>query len=238
MSEQLEMRRYVDADRNGVFDLVRIAVSESYANLLHHLWNWKYASHPLNREADQVRKAHRAKVLPRLLKDYPEDLRAQWGVSLDDFDPIPDDAPYILLFKDRAKIVAMLGSIPQEFLIAGVRHVVASPCDSMVHPDYRGKFLSMRMTLRLGSEHQLVVGWTNSSSRNVNSNWRKETAAQQPSSHPTPSTLRTVALVKPIDWEFMVQRSTGFGLPRAVVRMMAASANRAIDLLASPLAMP
>ncbi len=231
------MRRYVDGDRKGILDLVRIAVSEPYANLLHRLWDWKYDSHPLNREADQVRKTHRAKVLPRLLKDYPEDVRAQWGVSLDDFDPLSDDAPYILLFKDGAKIVAMMGSLPQEFMVDGVRYLVAVPCDSVVHPDYRGQFLSMRLTARLGSEHQLVVAWINSSSRKANVNWRKKIAPRQPSSHPTPSAMRTVALVKPIDWEYMVQRSTGFGLPRSVVKMMAAGANRAIDLFARPLAM-
>jgi hypothetical protein len=232
------MWRYVDADRDGILGLVRVAVSERYANLLHRLWDWKYDSHPLNREADRVRKAHRAKVLPRLLKDYPEDIRAQWGVSLDDFEALPDDAPYILLIKDGAKIVAMMGSIPQEFIVNGVRHLVASPCDSMVHPDYRGKSLSMRMTLRLGSEHQLVVAWTNSSSRNVNANWRKNSEAQRPSGHPAPSTMRTVAQVKPIDWDYMVQRSTGFGLPQSVIKMMAASANRALNLLATPFAMP
>lgn len=232
------MRRYVDADRDGILGLVRVAVSERYADLLHRLWDWKYDSHPLNREADRVRKAHRAKVLPQLLKDYPEDLRAQWGVSLDDFEAVPADAPYILLIKDGAKIVAMMGSIPQEFMVDGVRHLVAVPCDSVVHPDYRGQFLSMRMTLRLGSEHQLVVGWSNGSTRSARANWRKETAPQQPGSHPTPSTLRTVALVKPIDWDYMVERSTGFGLPRSVVKMMAAGANRALNLLATPLAMP
>ena len=85
------------------------------------------------------------------------------GVSLDDFEELPDDAPYILLVKDgveNRRHDAPL-SIPQEFIISGVRHLVASPCDSVVHPDYRGKSLSTRMTLRLGSEHQLVVAWTN-----------------------------------------------------------------------------
>ena len=40
------MRRYVDADRDGILGLVRVAVSERDADLPHRLWDWKYDSHP------------------------------------------------------------------------------------------------------------------------------------------------------------------------------------------------
>jgi len=227
MSDEFCMSRYTPADQRGVFELIRAAVSEKYAHHLIHQWNWKYDSHPLNAAAERTRKAYRAQTLPRLRENYPAELRESWGVSLDDFAPLPDDAPYILLLKDRQRIVAMLGSLPQEFVVAGKRRLVTIACDSAVHPDYRGKFLSMRMILRLGSEHRLVATWSNRTTDKVRTTWRKRTASQEPANHPGPERMRVVALVKPLDWSYIVNRATGLGLPRSIAKVMATGAQRA-----------
>jgi hypothetical protein len=227
MSDEFRMLRYTPADQRGVFELMRAAVSEKYAHHLVDQWNWKYDSHPLNTAAERARKAYRVKILPRLLATYPPEVLASWGVSLDEFDPIPDDAPYILLLKDGARVIAMVGTFPQEFLIAGTPQLVTIGCDSAVHPDYRGKFLSMRLTMRLATEHHLVATWSNRSTEKVRTTWRKRNASQAPANHPGPVRMRVVALVKPLDWSYMVHRATGVGLPRAIAKVMTSGAYRA-----------
>ena len=42
-----------------MFALLREAFSEQYAQHLMQIWNWKYDSHPLNREAEKTRRAGR-----------------------------------------------------------------------------------------------------------------------------------------------------------------------------------
>ena len=234
MTDGFRMARYCASDRHGVFELMRAAVSERYANHLMHQWDWKYDSHPLNAEAERTRKAYRAKFLPRLIETYSAELQESWRINFDEFDSVPDDAPYILLLKDGERIIAMMGTLAQAFLIGGKRHLVTIPCDSAVHPDYRGQSLSMRMTLRLGSEHQLVMALASSATHKVRTTWRKRTASERPAEYPGPVQMRVVAMVKPIDWSYMMHRATGLGLPRSVAKFMAAGAHRKHNPLAIP----
>jgi hypothetical protein len=234
MTDGFRMARYCASDRRGVFELMRAAVSERYVNHLMRQWDWKYDSHPLNAEAERTRKAYRAKFLPRLRETYPAELQESWGINLDEFDTLPDDAPYILLLKDGERVIAMIGTLAQEFLIGGKRHLVTILCDSAVHPDYRGKFLSMRVTLRVGAAHQLVMALASSSTHKVRTTWRKMTASERPPEFPGPAKMRVVAMVKPIDWSYMMHRTTGLGLPRSVAKFAATGGY----LRKNPLAMP
>jgi len=234
MPDDLSIHRYTNADRQGVFELLRVGFSGQYANHLIGLWDWKYDSHPLNREAGESRRDYRETTWPRFREIYPPEVLAQWGLSLEEFDPLAEDAPYILLVKDRARIVAMMGSLPQAFLINGARHLVAGVCDVAVHPDYRGNFLSMRLRLRLAVEHRLVLGWTNISSATAGVKWRKRTPNKQRNSNTRSVRMRVVALVKPIDWSYMVNREFGIALPRGVAAVVAAGAQRVTNPLGKP----
>ena len=55
MADDFSIRRYTDNDHAEVLDFIRVAVSEQYARHLDRIWDWKYDSHPLNREAEQAR---------------------------------------------------------------------------------------------------------------------------------------------------------------------------------------
>src|SRR5579862_458170 len=178
MSEDLRTQRYTDADRPGVFAVVRDAFSEQYANHLMRIWEWKYDSHPLNREAALSRRNNHDQLWTYINQNYPHEARsmAGLGAALDDLNQVPDDAPYVLVLKDGDRVVAMQGSLPRAFLINGERHMASIGCDFAVHPEYRGRFLSMRLELRARSEHRISIGWLNESSTTSGRKWRKSVA--------------------------------------------------------------
>ena len=242
MSDELRVQRYTDADRAGVVDLMRDAFSEDYAQHLDAMWDWKYGAHPLNREAEQVRRANHDRMWSNLTQNYSEDIRAQWGLTLDDLNPVPDDAPYVLLLKDGDKVAAMEGSLPRAILINGERHLASIGCDLAVHPNYRGRQLSMRLAIRTMSEHRLALGWYNTSSWASTGQWQKKTApALRQIAHPNPPAsgkIRLVALVKPIDWPYMLERATGIRLPASIAALAGAGANRISALRTKQVVMP
>ena len=230
MADDFRIQRYTEADRSSVFDLLQRAFSEVYAQHLIRTWNWKYDSHPLNREAAQVRRADHEKLWAYITQTYPADLRAQWGLNLDDLNPVPDDAPYILLLKAGDKVVATEGSLPRAFLINGERHLASIGCDFAVHPDYRGRQLSMRLALRTMSEHRISVGWYNTNSWTSTNRWEKKTAPAlnqvTRTNPPASGKMRVVTLVKPIDWSWMIERATGIGLPASIAALASSGAHR------------
>src|SRR5579872_3861342 len=176
MADDFLIQRYTEADRLSVFALLREAFSEQYAKHLMRIWNWKYDSNPLNREAEKVRRADHETLWSYITQTYPENIRTQWGLNLDDLNRVPIDAPYVLLLKDGDQVVAMEGSLPRAFLISGERQVASIGCDFAVHPEYRGRQLSMRLALRTMAEHRMSVGWYNTSSWASTNRWEKKTA--------------------------------------------------------------
>ena len=178
MAEDLRTQRYTDADRPGVFEVLRGAFSEQYANHLMRMWDWKYDSHPLNAEATRSRRANHDKLWDYINQNYPEAARDRSGVgvTLEDLNPVTDDAPYVLVLKDGDRVVAMQGSLPRAVLINGERYLTSTACDFAVHPEYRGRFLSMRLSLRARSEHRTSIGWLNESSSTSGRKWRNQVA--------------------------------------------------------------
>jgi len=227
MSEDFSFHRYTDADRFDVFELLREAVSDDYAQHLTRIWDWKYDSHPLNREADRARRTYLKESWKNIVATLSEDLLAQWGVSLENLSELPEDAPYVLLLKQEKRVVAMTAALPQAFMINGERHLVCSSCDLAVHPDFRGNFLSMRIAIRMSIEHGLIQGWSNKSSIAVGNRFSRKTFDQwRHRTNATWRTMRVVALVKPIDWSYMVRRSTNINLPGNIAAMVAGGAQR------------
>ena len=124
MPEDFSLHRYTDADRAGVLDLVRVAVSEQYADHLSRIFDWKYGAHPLNREMEEVRHLNRPKLLGDLESTGLAPVVANWGISTEEFPPHRDGAPYILLLRENRRIAAMMGCLPQAFLIKGKRFLI------------------------------------------------------------------------------------------------------------------
>jgi GNAT superfamily N-acetyltransferase len=227
MPEEFAINRYTDADRAEVLGLVGAAVSDGYAQHLDRIWDWKYDSHPLNREMEQERKENRPKLLADLESTGLAPVVANWGIDTGDLPPDRDGAPYILLLKAGNRIAAMMGCLPQAFLIKGRRFLVSAGCDMAVHPDYRGKSLSMRVSTRMALDLGLTLGWSNETSRRVGERFARRTMRQWRSKTTAGwGRMRVVALVKPIDWNYIVHRSTNLNLPGNIAAMVAAGAQR------------
>ena len=92
MSDDFAIRRYTDADRPRVFELIRAAVSERYANHLTRIWDWKYGSHPLNQEADRARRTYLKASWHEIVAALSVELMKQWGVSLEELGDLPATA--------------------------------------------------------------------------------------------------------------------------------------------------
>src|SRR5690349_4621324 len=99
MTDEFRIQRYSPADRPGVFELLKSAYSEDFADRLIRQWDWKYDSHPSNREAEHERRANRERLWPFIIKNYSADTLTQWGVTLGELERLPEDAPYVLLLK-------------------------------------------------------------------------------------------------------------------------------------------
>src|SRR5580704_5404017 len=161
MADDFSIHRYTDADHAGVLDLIRVAVSEQYAQHIGRIWDWKYDSHPLNREMEETRNLNRPKLLADLESTGLAPVVANWGISTEKFPPHREGAPYILLLREKRRIAAMMGCLPQAFLIKGKRFLISAGCDMAVHPDYRGRSLSMLASTRMALDHGHTLGWSN-----------------------------------------------------------------------------
>ena len=239
MADDFRIQRYRSADRDCVFALLRAAYSDDFATRLIRQWDWKYDSHPSNREAEQARRINHEKLEPFIIKTYSAETLTEWGLSLDQLDALPDDAPYVLLLKDADKVVAMEGSLPQAFLVNGTRQLVSVQCDLAVHPDYRGRGLSMKLLLRIALEHGLTMSWSNLNSRRVGMGWPGKVSRQR-SLSPTSrwGYVRVVPLVKPIDWAYLAHRATGIRLLGNAAAAVAAGARRLRSTLGKTPALP
>jgi hypothetical protein len=235
MADDFSIRRYTDNDHAEVLDLIRVAVSEQYARHLDRIWDWKYDSHPLNREAEQARGINRTKALADLEQTGLISVLTAWGIDAGELSPAREGAPYVLLLMHRNRVAAMMGSLPQAFMVKGSRRMVWAGCDMAVHPNYRGQSLSMRVGTRMAVDHGLTLGWSNESSRKVGERFARRTARQWRSKTTASwGRMRVVALVKPIDWTYMVHRSTNVNLPGNIAAVVAAGAQHVNNPLGKP----
>ncbi|HVN29377.1 MAG TPA: hypothetical protein VMT64_12860, partial [Candidatus Binataceae bacterium] len=227
MPQEFSIDRYTDADRSEVIGLVGAAISADYAQHLDRIWHWKYDSHPLNGELEEVRNVNRPKLLADLDSTGLAPVVAAWGISTEKFPPHREGAPYILLVRNNRRIAAIMGCLPQAFLIKGKRLVISTGCDMAVHPDYRGKSLSMLVSTRAALDHGLTMGWSNETSSRVGDRFARKTLRQWRSKTTSSwGRMRVVALVKPLDWNYILYRSTRFTLPGNVAAIVEAGAQR------------
>ena len=125
-----------------------------------------------------------------------ERLIRQWDWKYDANPFNRDGEPYVLLLKDGARTIAMLGAFPVRVVIAGNERWVAQTGDWVVHRDYRGRGLSRRLLSHCLVDIPLRFAWANALSHE---------AAHSPTARSVP----VAPLVKPLDVGRIVSRLTG-----------------------------
>ena len=118
-----------------------------------------------------------------------------WKYDANPFNHHPE--PYILLLKDGTKIVGMLGSILLRVSVGGRECWVTHACDLVVHPGYRGQGLSRGILGQYIADSPMGFGWANELSHR----------AAAPIS--TWGSVRLTPLVKPMDFDQLLQKVTG-----------------------------
>lgn len=92
---------------------------------------------------------------------HAERLIRQWDWKLT---PNPERKPYVLLLKDRGRVVGLEGAMQLRLSVNGRNVPAAVGCDLVVHPEYRGRGLSAGMMREYRRDHPVGVGWANSAS--------------------------------------------------------------------------
>ena len=77
-----------------------------------------------------------------------ERLIRQWDWKYDANPFNREAAPYVLLLKDGAQLIGMLGALPLRMVIRGTEHWASHSCDWVVRPDYRDRGVARRLVLQ------------------------------------------------------------------------------------------
>jgi len=203
MADEFRIERYRRADREQVFDLMRAAYPADQVARETRQWDWKHDANPFNADAERYRIDLRPRILPFIrAAARPEDLtamelRGPQAASLDE--------PYCVMLKSGAQLAGILCLVPQRFCIAGAEHWAIIGSNFIVHPGYRGRKLSVRLSLTMRADNAMNINFTNQSgqgsARSVTRTLRGKAAAQPD----TPDveifgTQPLIPLFKPIDW--------------------------------------
>jgi hypothetical protein len=208
MDDEFRIERYRRADREQVFDLMRAAYEPGEVALQVKQWDWKHDANPFNEEAERYRIFSRSRILSFVRSAArPEDLAA---LELQGSDALSLDQPYCLMLKTDAKLVGIFCMIPQRFMISGEPHWAIIGSNYVIHPAYRGRKFSIRMSLAMRADNALNLNFANPtgqrSSRSVNRTVRG--IASAPDAAPNRAfsgTRRLTPLFKPLDWREVVR---------------------------------
>jgi hypothetical protein len=239
MSEELRIARYLKSDRDRVFELVHASYPDA-APILIRNWNWMYDDNPFNRDAEHARRANREPSLAFLRTNYSAERVARFAEKWRSGQEQPvehEDEPYLVLLKNpRDEVVAMIGALPQKFLINGREQWAAVECNWTVHPQYRKWRLAQIVNNQLRTDHPLIFGWQNAASRRISSGWRRAQERRRDLPVPVHSIMPIVPLIKPLDWRALMGLATDNHLLAAGASILGAGASavhRAIDWSAS-----
>ena len=207
MDDEFHIERYRRANREEVFDLMRAAYQPYEVAREIKQWDWKHDANPFNADAERYRIANRARILSFVrAAARPEDLAA---LELRGPEAVGLDEPYALMLKTGTKLVGVFCMIPQRFMISGQWHWPIIGSNFIVHPEYRGRKFSIRMSLVMRADNALNLNFANPtgqrSSRSVNRTMRGKASAQ--AGTPSPGfagTRRLTPLIKPLDWREVV----------------------------------
>ncbi len=207
MDDEYRIERYRRGNREQVFDLMRAAYRPREVAREIKQWDWKHDANPFNAEAERYRIGNRPRILSfvraatRPQDLAPLELRGPEAVTLDE--------PYCLMLKTDAKVVGVFCMIPQRFMISGEWHWAIIGSNYIIHPEYRGRKFSIRMSLAMRADNALNINFSNPvgqrSSRSVNRTMRG--IASGPDAAPERklfASRRLTPLIKPIDWREVV----------------------------------
>jgi hypothetical protein len=209
MNDEFRIERYRRADREQVFDLMRAAYKPDEVARQIKQWAWKHDANPFNAEAERYRIFSRSRILSFVRSAArPEDLAA---LELQGSDALSLDQPYCLMLKTDAKLVGIFCMIPQRFMISGEPHwaIIGSNC--VIHPVYRGRKFSIRMSLAMRADNALNINYSNPTgqrtTRSANRFFRA--IASAPDAAPNRSlsgTRHLMPMFKPLDWREVIGR--------------------------------
>jgi len=107
------------------------------------------------------REAAHAFLRAALAPEHAERLIRQWAWKYDGNPFNPGPGPYILLLKDGARIVGLMGDLSVPLSIHGTVHPGYCSCDLTILEDHRRRGLSRWIIRRHMADHDLAFAWLN-----------------------------------------------------------------------------
>jgi hypothetical protein len=208
---------------------MRVAFPAAFVERMILQWDWKYDANPFNREAENARRADRARLSATVRS--AADAADLEKLNLDD-DSDSRSEPYCLLLRNAGVLIGMIGALPQQFVIGGSEHWVSDGCDFVVHPTYRGQQLSIRLGKVLAADNAIIQGWSNSAGRRSARSLLRglgdaSTGPQKNSDGIHSARMRLMPLFKPIDFRSLAEYLSEKHLIRKTVEVFTGS----VDLL-------
>jgi predicted N-acetyltransferase YhbS len=136
-----------------------------------------------------LRAVHSPSVSERLMRQW------DWKYDANPFNRYPE--PYILLLRDGARVIGMLGAMFLRVSVNGRECWVTHSCDLAVLPGYRGQGLGRRIVRQYVADNPMGFGWVNELSHGAVApmrNW---------------GSTRVDSLVRPIDFAGLLHCVTG-----------------------------
>lgn len=227
MDDSFHIERYRPSDREQVFDLFRAAYAPDYAAREIKQWDWKHDSNPFNAEAERYRIANRPHIWPFVrAAAKSSDLE---GMVLRDEAAGNLAGAYCILLWHGDRLAGSMCPVPQRFMISGEAHWVVLASNFIVHPDFRGQHLSVRISLTICADNPLNLNFGNPPNQAAMQSWRvtnraMKSNAQQGAAKRVGS-IRLTPLLKPINWDEVAGQLSG----NAAVRRGAALLGSGID---------
>jgi hypothetical protein len=228
MNDSFHIERYRRSDREQVFDLFRAAYPPDLAAREIKQWDWKHDANPFNAEAERYRIANRPHIWPFVrAAAMASDLEALvlGGEAAGDL-----ARAYCILLWNGDRLAGSMCPVPQRFMISGAAHWVVLASNFIVHPDFRGQHLSVRISLTICADNPLNLNFGNPPNQPAMQSWRRTNRAMksnvQQGAAKTVGSMRLTPLLKPIDWYAVA----GTISSSAALRGSAAIVGRTLDV--------
>lgn len=165
-----------------------------------------------------LRAAYAAADSERLIRQW------DWKYDTNPFNRGAD--PYVLLLKDGAELIGMLGGLPLRVAIGGREHWASHSCDWIVHPRHRDRGVARRLVLQHRADLLLHFSWEN------------ELSHRRSRAFSNTGRARLTPLAKPLDAGYVLQRITSRVVVRRVGAMLANGAQDVFRHLRRPTTIP
>ena len=224
MDDSFHIDRYRPSDREKVFDLFRATYPPDYVAREIKQWDWKHDSNPFNAEAERYRIASRPHIWPfvRAAAKASDlaglELRGEAAGNL--------GGTYCILLWSGDRLAGSLCPVPQRFMISGEQHWVILGSNFIVHPDFRGLHLSVRISLAMRADNAMNLNFGNASGQSSRRATHRTMMMNASKGAPeTDDSRRLTPLLKPLDWYEVAGSLSG----NAALRRGAAIVGSGID---------